>query len=116
MERADCEERLAPCQLQGCPPLAVILIMLMIMLLLMMMMIHYLFPLTHAHLPCPSKLITFETKKMQDDAFCAGGDVAAGPCFGYLWADAGGPLACDGLLSGVVTLHMIGFSSMSPVS
>jgi len=60
MERADCEERLAPCQLQGCPPLA-------------------------------------------DDAFCAGGDVAAGPCFGYLWADAGGPLACDGLLSGVVS-------------
>ena len=65
MERADCEERLAPCQLQGCPPLAVILIMfllLLLLLLLLMMMIHYLFPLTHAHLPCPSKLITFETK------------------------------------------------------
>ena len=28
--------------------------------------------------------------------------MAAGPCFGYLWADAGGPLACDGTLSGVV--------------
>jgi len=60
MERADCEERLEPCQLQGCPPLA-------------------------------------------EDAFCAGGAVAAGPCFGYLWADAGGPLTCDGLLSGVVS-------------
>ena len=34
MERADCEERLAPCQLQGCPPLAVIFFLLMMMLLL----------------------------------------------------------------------------------
>jgi len=40
---------------------------------------------------------------LAEDAFCAGGDVAAGPCFGYLWADAGGPLACDGTLSGVVS-------------
>ena len=44
---------------------------------------------------------------LQDDAVCAGGEVAAGPCFGYLWADAGGPLVCNGLLSGVVTLHII---------
>jgi len=37
-----------------------------------------------------------------EDAFCSGaGD--AGPCFGYMWGDVGGPLVCGGKLAGVVS-------------
>jgi hypothetical protein len=38
---------------------------------------------------------------VQEEGLCAGGE-GAGPCFGYLWADAGGPLACGDALVGVV--------------
>jgi len=53
---------------------------------------------------CEETLATCQAcPPLAEDAVCAGGEVAAGPCFGYLWADAGGPLACDGSLSGVVS-------------
>ena len=39
---------------------------------------------------------------------CAGGE-GPGPCFGRLWADAGGPLVCEDALVGVVSflIHLV---------
>merc|ERR1712012_76177 len=55
---------------------------------------------------CMDKLSTCQNQgcpPLAEDAICAGGEIASGPCFGYLWADAGGPLSCGGVLTGVVS-------------
>jgi len=39
---------------------------------------------------------------ISEEAFCTRGADSA-PCFGYMWGDAGGPLVCNGELTGVVS-------------
>jgi len=39
---------------------------------------------------------------LAEDGLCAGG-LEGAPCFGFLWGDAGGPLVCGDLLTGVVS-------------
>lgn len=45
---------------------------------------------------------TYPSINMQEDGLCAGG-LEGAPCFGFLWGDAGGPLACGDQLTGVVS-------------
>ena len=67
MERADCEEQLAPCQLQGCPPLAVIFTLLMMMLLVLLLLMMMMTKMTKMMIPTALSFLqsifqAFETK------------------------------------------------------